>query len=157
MPHTKLLMSSRKWNFSGFHLGRFKNGIRRNNSIITRFVSYTPNSSVTAQPYEVFLWPFRKLLSAVPVTNPRIKPRRILLEGDVPRPIAPPPGCHFHPRARYQMPKCKHIEPEFSRIDTDHYAACHLVSWSESLHLTPYTPFLFLIFDRIIGSVWWSF
>jgi hypothetical protein len=155
MPHTKLLMSSRKWNFSGFHLGRFKNGIRKNNSIITRFVSYTPNSSVTARPYEVFLWPFRKLLSAVPVTNPRIKPRRILLEGDVPAPIASRPlqDVTFIPVPGIRCRSANIL----SRIDTDHYAACHLVSWSESLHLTPYTPFSFLIFDRIIGSVWWSF
>jgi oligopeptide transport system ATP-binding protein len=68
------------------------------------------------------------LLSAVPVANPRRKPSRIILGGDVPTPISPPPGCHFHPRCNFRMPKCSQIEPEFTRVDTDHYVACHLVS-----------------------------
>ncbi|UCF91664.1 MAG: dipeptide ABC transporter ATP-binding protein [Desulfobacterales bacterium] len=66
------------------------------------------------------------LLSAVPVANPHRKPRRIILEGDVPTPIAPPPGCHFHPRCRYQMQQCRQEAPAFVRIDEAHYVACHL-------------------------------
>ena len=68
------------------------------------------------------------LLSAVPIANPHIQPQRIILEGDVPTPISPPPGCHFHPRCRYQMKKCQHEEPEFVEIDKDHFVACHLIT-----------------------------
>jgi oligopeptide/dipeptide ABC transporter ATP-binding protein len=65
------------------------------------------------------------LLSAVPVANPRIKPRRIILEGDVPTPINPPSGCRFHPRCRHRMEICEHEQPEFREIEKNHFAACH--------------------------------
>jgi oligopeptide/dipeptide ABC transporter ATP-binding protein len=70
------------------------------------------------------------LLSAVPIANPHVKPQRIILEGDVPTPISPPPGCHFHPRCRYQMKECRNQEPEFIEIDKDHFVACHLITES---------------------------
>ena len=65
------------------------------------------------------------LLSAVPVANPRIKPRRIILEGDVPTPIEPPSGCRFHPRCRHRMEICEHEQPEFREIQNSHFVACH--------------------------------
>jgi oligopeptide transport system ATP-binding protein len=68
------------------------------------------------------------LLSAVPVANPRIKPRRIILEGDVPTPINPPSGCRFHPRCRHRMEICEHEQPEFREIEKNHFVACHWAS-----------------------------
>ncbi len=65
------------------------------------------------------------LLSAVPVANPRTKPQRIILPGDVPTPIAPPSGCRFHPRCRHRMAICEHEEPEFREIEKDHLVACY--------------------------------
>ena len=65
------------------------------------------------------------LLSAVPVANPRIKPRRIILEGDVPTPIEPPSGCRFHPRCRHRMEICEHEQPEFREIENSHFVTCH--------------------------------
>ncbi|MCP4808498.1 MAG: ABC transporter ATP-binding protein, partial [Proteobacteria bacterium] len=67
------------------------------------------------------------LLSAIPVPKPGRKKERILLEGDVPNPIDPPPGCHFHPRCRYAMDKCKTGEgPPTVEIGPGHAVACHL-------------------------------
>lgn len=66
------------------------------------------------------------LLSAVPTTDPEQKSRRIVLEGDVPSPADPPPGCKFHPRCRYAKDICKLNTPEWRQISPDHWVACHL-------------------------------
>jgi oligopeptide/dipeptide ABC transporter ATP-binding protein len=58
------------------------------------------------------------LLSAVPVLDPRLRARRIVLEGDVADPAHPPPGCDFHPRCRYATERCRSETPrqeEFPR------------------------------------------
>jgi len=65
------------------------------------------------------------LLAAVPVPNPRMRTRRALLEGDVPSPINPPPGCRFHTRCPRVMPVCKEVEPELKEVAAGHLAACH--------------------------------
>ena len=66
------------------------------------------------------------LLSAVPIPDPTIKKKRIILEGDVPSPINPPSGCHFHTRCPYKEKICEEVEPEFKNIGGDHWVACHL-------------------------------
>jgi oligopeptide transport system ATP-binding protein len=64
------------------------------------------------------------LLSAVPVPDPRNEKKRQILEGDVPSPINPPPGCHFHTRCIYRTAECSKFEPGFTDIGDGHYAAC---------------------------------
>ena len=64
------------------------------------------------------------LLSAVPIPNPRNTKKRQILEGDVPSPINPPPGCHFHTRCIYRTAECAKFEPGFSDIGGGHYVAC---------------------------------
>ena len=68
------------------------------------------------------------LLSAIPVPKPRRKKQRILLQGDVPNPINPPSGCHFHPRCPYVTDKCRHEPPPTVVVEEGHSAACHLVA-----------------------------
>ncbi|MDR1177234.1 MAG: ATP-binding cassette domain-containing protein [Spirochaetaceae bacterium] len=69
------------------------------------------------------------LLSAVPIPNPKIDRgrKRILLKGDVPSPVNPPPGCRFHPRCPNCTSLCRETEPPLTRIDPadDHWVACH--------------------------------
>ena len=76
------------------------------------------------------LHPYTKtLLSAVPIPDP-IKSRareRIVLEGDIPSPVNPPSGCRFHTRCPYAMERCKHEIPIFKEVETNHFAACHLL------------------------------
>ncbi|HCX70261.1 MAG TPA: peptide ABC transporter ATP-binding protein, partial [Firmicutes bacterium] len=48
-------------------------------------------------------------------------------EGDVPSPINPPPGCHFHTRCRYARPECSEAVPEWKEVNPGHFVACHLV------------------------------
>ena len=64
------------------------------------------------------------LLSAVPIPNPRSEKKRQILEGDVPSPINPPKGCHFHTRCQYRVDDCSQFEPAFSDTGNDHYVAC---------------------------------
>lgn len=69
------------------------------------------------------------LLSAIPIADPRIERsrQRVLLEGDVPSPINPPPGCRFKNRCRYAKDICSQEMPAFREIAPDHFVACHIV------------------------------
>jgi oligopeptide/dipeptide ABC transporter ATP-binding protein len=66
------------------------------------------------------------LLSAVPVPDPRAKKKRIILPGDVPSPITPPPGCRFHTRCPYAEDRCRREEPAMKEVRPGHLVACHL-------------------------------
>ncbi|MFG1422324.1 dipeptide ABC transporter ATP-binding protein [Xanthobacter sp. VTT E-85238] len=79
--------------------------------------------------YDDPLHPYTKaLLSAVPIPDPVIerKRERIILTGDVPSPISPPSGCHFHTRCPYAMDVCKQIVPTLADQGDHHFVACHL-------------------------------
>ncbi|HBF13831.1 MAG TPA: peptide ABC transporter ATP-binding protein [Deltaproteobacteria bacterium] len=67
------------------------------------------------------------LLSAVPIANPHVKKKRILLHGDVPSPITPPSGCVFHTRCPLAKPSCKENIPALVPRTKDHFIACPLV------------------------------
>ena len=66
------------------------------------------------------------LLSAVPVPDPRIARKRVILLGDVPSPINPPPGCRFHTRCPYAWERCRIEEPLMKEVRPGHLVACHL-------------------------------
>jgi oligopeptide/dipeptide ABC transporter ATP-binding protein len=66
------------------------------------------------------------LLSAVPVPNPTVQRKRIILAGDVPSPIDLPKGCRFHTRCPYVFDRCRVEEPKLSEVLPEHFAACHL-------------------------------
>ncbi|MPM69126.1 hypothetical protein SDC9_116070 [bioreactor metagenome] len=75
--------------------------------------------------------PYTKaLLSAIPIPDPKIEKgrNRILLEGDVPSPINPLPGCKFRKRCKYAMDDCEIKMPELKEVSRSHYSACHLIS-----------------------------
>ncbi len=66
------------------------------------------------------------LLSAVPIPDPTIKRKRIMLQGDVPSPINPPAGCHFHTRCpKAQHPRCSTEKPQLEQAADGHWVACH--------------------------------
>ena len=66
------------------------------------------------------------LLSAIPVPDPDYKRERVILTGDVPSPLHPPPGCRFHTRCPLAFDRCKAEEPPLVDLGREHFAACHL-------------------------------
>ena len=79
--------------------------------------------TVCSQPKHPYT---QALISAVPVVDPSLKRKRIILSGDVPSPIHPPAGCPFHPRCPMAEPRCKTEKPELRDLGLGHFAACHL-------------------------------
>jgi oligopeptide transport system ATP-binding protein len=77
--------------------------------------------------YDNPLHPYTEaLLSAVPIPDPRVKRKRIVLKGDVPNPIRPPSGCHFHTRCPIAVPHCSVESPRLEPDSSGHWVACHL-------------------------------
>jgi peptide/nickel transport system ATP-binding protein len=78
--------------------------------------------------YEKPIHPYTNaLLSAVPIPDPELNAarERLVLEGDVPSPIDPPPGCHFHTRCPWSTEICTDDEPPLEEHGVAHLAACH--------------------------------
>ncbi|HSZ91024.1 MAG TPA: dipeptide ABC transporter ATP-binding protein [Acetobacteraceae bacterium] len=78
--------------------------------------------------YDSPLHPYTEaLLSAVPIPDPTMKRQRIRLQGDVPNPIRPPTGCHFHTRCPIrELPLCATEKPQLRQSADGHWVACHL-------------------------------
>jgi len=86
-----------------------------------RIVEYADTPALFAQPRHPYT---QALLSAIPVPDPATRRVRIILEGDVPSPSAPPSGCGFRTRCRYARPRCASEEPPLV-VDGTHSVACH--------------------------------
>ena len=69
------------------------------------------------------------LMSAIPVADPTVKSKRIILEGEVPTPINPPKGCRFHPRCPAATEQCRVEEPPLIEHKSDHWAACWNINY----------------------------
>jgi peptide/nickel transport system ATP-binding protein len=89
---------------------------------VGRIVELAPTAGIFDEPKHPYT---EALLSAVPRPDPQKRMRRIVLEGEVPNPAAPPPGCHFHPRCRYAREACRERAPALREVAPGHLAACH--------------------------------
>jgi oligopeptide/dipeptide ABC transporter ATP-binding protein len=90
-----------------------------------RIVEYADKQTLFTNPKHPYT---EALLSAVPVPNPKLRREKRLLQGDVPSPINPPPGCTFHTRCPYAMERCRQEVPVLKEISPGHGVSCHLVS-----------------------------
>ncbi|WP_420393939.1 ABC transporter ATP-binding protein [Acuticoccus sp.] len=86
-----------------------------------RIVEITDKARLFATP----LHPYTEaLLAAAPVPDPRRKRERLVIQGDVPSPAKPPPGCHFHTRCPFAIPECRTIDPPLLEVAAGHHVAC---------------------------------
>jgi oligopeptide/dipeptide ABC transporter ATP-binding protein len=88
-----------------------------------RIVEHTDKTTLFTRP----LHPYTEaLLAAVPVPDPAIRRVRRVIQGDVPSPLKPPPGCHFHTRCPYAEPRCRTEAPALREVERGHFVSCHL-------------------------------
>ena len=88
-----------------------------------RIVEYADKTALFAKP----LHPYTEaLLAAVPLPDPALKRTKHRVEGDVPSPINPPSGCHFHPRCPYAEARCRVEAPVLRDVGVGRQVACHL-------------------------------
>ena len=88
-----------------------------------RIVEIAEKAALFSRPQHPYT---EALLSAVPVPNPEVARKRIILKGDVPSPVNPPSGCRFHTRCPYAVARCSTDEPEMREVFPGHHVACHL-------------------------------
>jgi oligopeptide/dipeptide ABC transporter ATP-binding protein len=88
-----------------------------------RIVEIAGKEELFARPLHPYT---RALLAAAPIPNPRARKERIVLEGDVPSPMAPPSGCHFHTRCPFAFPRCRTEAPVLRDAGGGRRFSCHL-------------------------------
>jgi oligopeptide/dipeptide ABC transporter ATP-binding protein len=88
-----------------------------------RIVEYTDKRTLFTRALHPYT---ESLLLAVPVPDPKVKRQKRVLQGDVPSPIKPPPGCHFHTRCPYVFDRCRVETPLLREVKPGQMVACHL-------------------------------
>ena len=101
---------------------------------VGRIVELAPTERLFTTPRHPYT---EALLSAVPKPDPRLRTRRIVLEGEVADPAHPPPGCPFHPRCPYAAPVCRAETPALASAGPGHLVACHRASELDLRGVTP--------------------
>jgi len=89
-----------------------------------KLVEIGPSETVFLEPLHPYT---QALFGAIPLPEVDSERTLVVLEGNVPSPIAPPPGCRFHPRCPLVQAICSHVEPEFLPVRSNRMVACHLV------------------------------
>ena len=118
-----------KYNFSYIFISHDLHVVRFSSKKIAvmylgKFIEMGDSETIFENP----LHPYTKaLLSSVPTTDTNLKKEKIVLQGDVPSPIDPPTGCHFHPRCPIATEKCKASSPEFIDHGNEHFASCFFI------------------------------
>ena len=90
-----------------------------------KIVEVTDKKSLFHEPLHPYT---QALLAAVPVPDPSHRKNRVIVSGDVPSPIAPPPGCRFHTRCPYAIERCRVEEPAMRELRPRHAVACHVAA-----------------------------
>jgi len=91
---------------------------------VGKIVELAPTTEIFKEP----LHPYSiALMSSIPVPDPTAKRNRIILKGDVPSPVNPPPGCRFNPRCHMAMDLCRKEDPKLIEVKKGRFVACHLI------------------------------
>jgi oligopeptide/dipeptide ABC transporter ATP-binding protein len=88
-----------------------------------RIVEVADRDAIFANPRHPYT---RALISAAPLPDPRARREKLVIEGDVPSPQNPPPGCHFHTRCPFAVARCSVESPVLRTLKDGRLAACHL-------------------------------
>ena len=108
-------------------------------NILVMYLGNTMEMGDTDELFDNPLHPYtRALFSAVPVPDPDVKSKRIILEGDIPSPANPPKGCKFHTRCSECMNVCKFVAPKYVEARPEHFVACHLYNQEVMDNLAEY-------------------
>ena len=94
-----------------------------------RIVELADTETIVANPLHPYT---RALIAAVPVPDPGSRRVGEVISGEIPSPVAPPPGCNFHTRCPYAHMRCMSEIPPLIEVEKNHWAACHLVDRPES-------------------------
>jgi oligopeptide/dipeptide ABC transporter ATP-binding protein len=87
-----------------------------------RIVEIASTDSLFARPLHPYT---RSLMAAIPRPDPHRRGGRVLAGGDVPSPMDPPPGCHFHTRCAFADDRCRREDPVLREVAAGHSSACH--------------------------------
>jgi len=102
-------------------------------------VMYLGNIIELGNSDEIFEYPLHPytnvLLKAIPTTDEESKKELQVIEGDIPSPVNPPPGCKFHTRCEFAKDICKSDEPEWREMRPEHWVACHFPVSKDSIHV----------------------
>ncbi|MDO5348858.1 MAG: dipeptide ABC transporter ATP-binding protein [Lachnospiraceae bacterium] len=88
-----------------------------------RIVECASRSQLFSNPQHPYT---QALMSAIPIPDTERKRKRMVLTGDVPSPLAPPSGCHFHTRCPYAAARCAEEAPDLQETEPGHWTSCHL-------------------------------
>ena len=96
------------------------------NRVAVMYVGRMVELAETTEIFESPKHPYTAaLLSAVPEPDPRVRTRRIVLQGEVANPASPPSGCYFHPRCPHAIDVCRTQTPAWQEVSRNHFVSCH--------------------------------
>lgn len=97
-----------------------------------KMVEFADSHELYTEPYHPYT---KALMSSIPIPDPKCEKekKRISIEGEIPSPINPKPGCRFAGRCKYAKEECKHKEPELVEVKKNHFVACHRVNEIQDL------------------------
>jgi len=87
-----------------------------------KLVEIADKKTIYAKPLHPYT---QALMAAIPKTDPTLRTKRVMLQGDVPSPFKPPTGCRFHTRCPHAQPRCSAEEPKLREATSGHRVACH--------------------------------
>lgn len=87
-----------------------------------RIVEAGPTETLLRNPMQPYT---KALIAAAPDPDPKAERIKVVIGGEIPSPVNPPPGCKFHPRCPQRSTQCEKKEPDLIEVEREHFVACH--------------------------------